>query len=111
METSDEKDLNAEPFFLSKPSFLQFLNIPIVVLQSGTLRDIWEKNNESFIKFFKRDMTSVFCKDTYLKTVSEKVVQTMIFDIINKVNPLKNTRCDTKKFYNNVINTHHNNGC
>lgn len=54
-------------------------------------------------------MTSVFHKNTYLKTVLEKVVQMIFFDIVNKDNSLEATRCDTKNLFSTVIYTHQNN--
>ena len=55
-------------------------------------------------------MTSVFHKNTYLKTVLEKVVQMIFFDIVNKDNSLEDNICDTKKLYESVVETHQSNG-
>ncbi len=55
-------------------------------------------------------MTSVFYKDTYLRTVFDKATQKIFCDVVNKDSSLEDDICDTKKLYESVVETHQNNG-
>ena len=47
------------PFYVSKANFFSLLNIGDMIEQSGTMRNCWEGENESYIQNVKREISTM----------------------------------------------------
>ncbi len=63
----DQKAKKSTPFYVSKANFLSLLNIGDMIEQSGTMRNCWEGENESYIQNVKREISTMKHNEKYLK--------------------------------------------
>jgi hypothetical protein len=95
---------SSDPFYVSKANFLSLLNIPEMIEQSGSLRNCWEGDNESYIQNVKREISTMKHNEHYLKTILTKMLRTEVLDYFNKDNPFskakKYSRTSHVRIYN-----------
>jgi len=73
-------------FFETTANFLSLLNVEEAIERFGSLRKLWEGNDEKFIQLIKNELSGFRHKDEHMKTLLVKMLRTKIFDIINKDN-------------------------
>ena len=87
---------NGNVFFIKTPNFYSILNIKELVEKFGSIRYLWEGDDEKFIKFIKREISAMFHNTAYLKVIMEKILRTRVLEDLNKDNPLHKESMETR---------------
>ena len=80
------KDGEGKTFFETTSNFLSLLNVEEACELFGSLRALWEGNDEKFIQSIKHELDGFRHTDEHMKVILLKMLRTKIFDIINKGN-------------------------
>ena len=85
-EKGSSANEGSRTFFETTANFLSLLNVEEAIEWFGSLRKLWEGNDEKFIQLIKNELSGFRHKDEHMKTLLLKMLRTKIFDIINKDN-------------------------
>lgn len=77
------------PFFETAPNFFSLLNCKAMIKMFGSLRYLWEGEDEQFIKCLKREISALRHNTTSLKNLLQKLLTTMVLRDLNQNNPLR----------------------
>jgi hypothetical protein len=77
------------PFYESAPNFFSLLNCIDLIKMFGSLRYLWEGEDEQFIKCLKREIAALRHNTTSLKNLLQKLLTTMVLRDLNQNNPLR----------------------
>ena len=85
-EKGSSANEGSRTFFETTANFLSLLNVEEAIEWFGSLRKLWEGNDEKFIQLIKNELSGFRHKDEHMKTLLLKMLRTKIFDIIDKDN-------------------------
>ena len=92
---ADSED-NGSVFFMKTPNFYSILNVKRLVEMFGSLRYIYEGDDEKFIKNIKREISVIQHNTSHLKVIMEKMLRTRVLNDLNRDNPLNKQSTETK---------------
>ena len=108
---ASKNNKKSKTFYENTSNFLSLLNVEEAVERFGSLRKLWEGNDEKFIQHIKKELSGFRHKDEHMKTLLLKMLRTKIFDIIDKDNQFSQrttyARTIDFKTYDNVLSNEH----
>ena len=90
-DDSDDDGDDKVPFYLSKPNFQGLLGLGMMVQTFGSIANMWEGNNEGYIRYLKREMGVMMNNDEFLSKVLIKTARARFFDDILSENSFLST--------------------
>ena len=90
--TSTKANKKSEPFYVTKANFLSLLNIADMIEDSGSMRNCFEGENESYNQNIKREISSMKHTEQYLQTILTKMLRTNVLNSFNENNPIARTK-------------------
>ena len=81
-----------EPFYVTKANFLSLLNIGDMIEESGSMRNCFEGENESYIQNIKREISTMKHTEQYLQTILTKMLRMNVLNSFNENNPMAQTK-------------------
>jgi hypothetical protein len=76
-------------FYESSSNFFSLLNCKDLIEMFGSLRYLWEGDDEKFIKHFKREVATLRHNTKSLQNLLQKLLNTLVLDDLNEANPLR----------------------
>ena len=76
-------------FFEKTPNYYSLLNIKSTLEMYGSLRHIWEGDDEKFIKNFKKEISVIRHQTQQMRILLKKLFNTQTLNELNAANPLR----------------------
>ena len=90
--TSTKTDEKSEPVYVTKTNFLSLLNIGDMIEESGSMRNCFEGENESYIQNIKREISTMKHAEQYLQTILTKMLRMNVLNSLNEKNSITQTK-------------------
>ena len=87
-KSNQDESVEGDVFFIKTPNYYSLLNVKELVETYGSVRYVWEGEDEKFIKKLKHEISVLRHDTSHLKTILEKLLKTLVLDDLNKDNPL-----------------------
>ena len=97
-EDEDDSEEEDEVFFHKTSNYFSILNLGNTVRRFGSVRYVWEGEDEKFIKNLKREISTLRHDTSALKVILEKLLRTLVLDDLNKDNPLYKNELGSRLF-------------
>lgn len=75
-------------FFEDTTNYFSLLNLKLLIERFGSIRMLWEGEREKFIKYIKREMTTICATESYMPNVLNKFLRTNQMNELLKTNQL-----------------------
>jgi len=85
-------------FYETTSNFFSLLNCKDLIEQFGSLRYLWEGEDEQFIKCLKKEVATLRHNTNSLKNLLQKLVTTMVLRDLNINNPLRESTVRSRLF-------------